>query len=111
MKLHAMRFEEPRRRLVSNISRVTTRNALAAAVQRVIMPSSEKLDLTDLLPPICLLQCKKQLNKMTSGEVVCVYLKDRAVAKDLSLIIERSKDQIIQQREDEDNYCIYIQKA
>lgn len=75
------------------------------------MPSNEKLDLTGLLPPICLLQCKKQLNKMVSGEVVCVCLKDQATAKDLALIIERSKDQIIKQQVDEGNYRIYIQKA
>ncbi|MDX2445916.1 MAG: sulfurtransferase TusA family protein [Desulfobacterales bacterium] len=75
------------------------------------MPSNEKLDLTGLLPPICLLQCKKQLNIMTKGEVVCVYLKDQAVAKDLALIIERSKDQIIKEQIDKGNYHIYIQKA
>ena len=75
------------------------------------MSSDDVLDLTGLLPPICLLQCKKQLNKMTSGEVVCVCLKDQAVAKDLALIIERSKDRIIKQQVDESNYRIYIQKA
>jgi TusA-related sulfurtransferase len=75
------------------------------------MPSNEKLDLTGLLPPICLLQCKKQLNKMTSGKVVCVCLKDQAVAKDLALIIERSKDRIIRQQQDEGLYHIYIQKT
>ncbi|MFC1877085.1 sulfurtransferase TusA family protein [Thermodesulfobacteriota bacterium] len=75
------------------------------------MSSNDELDLTGLLPPICLLQCKKQLNKMVSGEVVCVCLKDQAVAKDLALIIERSNDQIIKQQVDEGNYRIYIQKA
>jgi TusA-related sulfurtransferase len=84
---------------------------LAVAVQEVIMPSNGKLDLTGLLPPMCLLQCKKQLNKMVSGEVVCVCLKDEAVAKDLALIIERSNDQIIKQQIDSDNYRLYIQKA
>jgi len=77
----------------------------------VNMSSNDELDLTGLLPPICLLQCKKQLNKMVSGEVVCVCLKDQAVAKDLALIIERSNDQIIKQQVDEGNYRIYIQKA
>ena len=48
---------------------------------------------------------------MTSGEVVCVCLKDQAVTKDLALIIERSKDQIIKQQVNEGNYRIYIQKA
>ena len=48
---------------------------------------------------------------MVSGEVVCVCLKDQAVAKDLALIIERSKDRIIKQQVDEGNYRIYIQKA
>ena len=48
---------------------------------------------------------------MTKGEVVCVYLKDQAVAKDLALIIERSKDQIIKEQIDKGNYHIYIQKA
>ena len=75
------------------------------------MSSDDVLDLTGLLPPICLLQCKKQLNKMVSGEVVCVCLKDQAAAKDLALIIERSNDQIIKQQVDEGNYRIYIQKA
>jgi len=48
---------------------------------------------------------------MISGKVVCVCLKDQAVAKDLTLIIERSKDQIIKQQVDQGNYRIYIQKA
>ena len=74
------------------------------------MPSDE-LDLTGLLPPIGLLQCKKQLNKMPSGKVVCVCLKDQAVAEDLALIIERSRDRIVKQQKDEGLYRIYIQKA
>ncbi len=74
------------------------------------MPSDE-LDLTGLLPPIGLLQCKQQLNKMTSGKIICVCLKDRAVAKDLALIIERSRDRIVKQRKDEGIYRIYIQKG
>jgi TusA-related sulfurtransferase len=90
---------------------MATGNALAAAVQKVIMPSIERLDLTGVLPPICLLHCKKQLNKMAVGEVVCVHLKDQATAKDLALIIERSKDRIIKQQVDNGNYRIYIQKA
>ena len=75
------------------------------------MPSMNELDLTGLLPPIDLLQCKQQLNKMTSGKVVCVCLKDQAVANDLVLIIERSRDRIIKQQKDNDIYRIYIQKA
>ena len=75
------------------------------------MPSTDELDLTGLLPPIGLLQCKQQLNKMPPGRVVCVCLKDQAVAKDLALIIERSRDRIIKQQKDEGIYRIYIQKA
>jgi len=97
--------------LVGLRSRIAIRKAHTVVVQEVTMPSNENLDLTGLLPPICLLQCKKQLNKMTTGQVVCVYLKDQAVAKDLALIIERSKDQIIKQQIDRDHYRIYIQKS
>ena len=75
------------------------------------MPSTVELDLTGLLPPTGLLQCKQQLNKMPSGEIVCVFLKDKAVAKDLALIIERSKDRIVNQQKNEGIYRIYIEKG
>jgi TusA-related sulfurtransferase len=75
------------------------------------MPSTDELDLTGLLPPTGLLQCKQQLNKMPSGEIVCVCLKDQAVAKDLALIIERSKDRIVKQQKNDGVYRIYIEKG
>jgi TusA-related sulfurtransferase len=75
------------------------------------MLSNAELNLTGLLPPICLLQCKKQLNEMVPGDVICICLQDQEILSDLALIIERSKDRIIKQRKEGDLYRVYIQKG
>ena len=75
------------------------------------MISNAELNLTGLLPPICLLHCKKQLNEMAPGEIVCVCLQDMEVLDDLALIVERSRDRIVKQHQEGDLYRIYIQKG
>ena len=75
-----------------------------------MLPAAE-LDLTELLPPLCLLECKKQLNEMAPGEVICICLQDQEILSDLALIIERSQDRIIEQYKEGDVYRVYIQKG
>ena len=75
------------------------------------MLSNTELNLAGLLPPICLLQCKKQLNAMAPGDIICVCLQDQETMRDLELIIERSKDKIIKQQMVDGIYRIYIQKG
>jgi TusA-related sulfurtransferase len=75
-----------------------------------MLPDAE-LNLTGHLPPICLLQCKKQLNEMIPGEVVCICLQDKEILGDLELIVERSKDKIIRQQKEDDLYRVYIRKG
>lgn len=78
---------------------------------RTNMLSNTEINLTGLLPPICLLQCKKQLSEMAPGDIICVCLQDQEILRDLVLIIERSKDKIIKQQMEADAYRIYIQKG
>ena len=75
------------------------------------MSVQTEIDLKGLWPPVCLLQCKKILNEVMPGDVICVCLQDRETVKDLELIIARSKDNIIKQQKEMDTYRIYIQKG
>jgi TusA-related sulfurtransferase len=75
-----------------------------------MIPNAE-LNLTGVLPPICLLACKKQLDEMATGDVVCVCLQDQEILSDLTLIIERSRDRIVEQHQQGGLYRVYIQKG
>ena len=75
------------------------------------MTTHTEINLMGVLPPVCLLQCKKHLNDMAIGDVICVCVQDQETVRDLSLIIARSNDRIIKQERNAGTYRVFIQKG
>lgn len=74
------------------------------------MTSMARLNLVGILSPLCLLECKKALNRLQSGEKITIRLDDSFVLKDLITIVERSEDRILSVSEKADYCQIAIQK-
>jgi TusA-related sulfurtransferase len=62
-----------------------------------------ELDLTGVIAPVSLLKCKSTLKTMSKGDTLTVLINDDEVIKDLTLIINRSKDSVLVV-EKQDNY-------
>lgn len=75
------------------------------------MAEKNVLDLRGIVSPLDLLKCKSCLNAMKKGECVEVILDDDDVAKNLTLIIERSNDELLYSRNAHDCICIGIAKG
>ncbi len=71
----------------------------------------KEIDLRGILSPVCLLKCKSMLAKINCGDVLEVLLQDPEVVEELIKIVDRSKDQVVNQQKEEDYYRIYIQKG
>lgn len=75
------------------------------------MTSKLEINLVDTVSWLSLLKCKDVLSKMALGEVLEVLIKDFEVIEDLTKIINRSQDQLLQTLREEDNYRIRIKKG
>jgi len=74
------------------------------------MTLTSTISLVGLLSPVCLLECKRVLKDLKSGETVALLLDDRYVLKDLVTIIQRSDDEILEISEQTDHSRITIRK-
>jgi len=70
-----------------------------------------RVNLIGVISPVCLLECKKAIKELKSGEQVIFLLDDTVVANDLITIIERSKDRIVDVDKKADHCQIAIQKG
>jgi TusA-related sulfurtransferase len=75
------------------------------------MTSKLEINLIDTVSWLSLLKCKDTLSKMTLGDVLEVLIKDLEVIEDLTKIVSRSQDQLIQTLREEDHYRIRIKKG
>ena len=75
------------------------------------MTSKLEINLIDTVSWLSLLKCKDMLSKMALGDVLEVLIKDSEVVVDLTIIVNRSQDQLLQTLREEDNYRICIKKG
>jgi TusA-related sulfurtransferase len=75
------------------------------------MTSKLEINLIDTVSWLSLLKCKDMLSKMALGDVLEVLIKDSEVIEDLTKIVNRSQDQLLQTLREEDNYRIRIKKG
>jgi TusA-related sulfurtransferase len=75
------------------------------------MASYQTLDLTEVLWPESLLQCKSQLEAMNPGREIDILVKDLDVVKSLTRIIERSQCSIMKRNRNGDCYQMHVRKT
>jgi TusA-related sulfurtransferase len=69
------------------------------------------LDLRGVFSPLNLFKCKGCLKSMGKGEILEVMLTDMDVVQDLIMIVKRSNDEIIYQKNKKDCICLGIKKG
>lgn len=75
------------------------------------MATKITLDLTGMVSPMDLLKYNACLKSMETGDILEVILADADVVKDLTMIVLRSEDDILYQRQTEDRICTGIRKG
>jgi TusA-related sulfurtransferase len=75
------------------------------------MNSKLEINIIDTVSWLSLLKCKDMLSKMALGDVLEVLIKDSEVVVDLTIIVNRSQDQLLQTLREEDHYRIRIKKG
>ena len=75
------------------------------------MTSKIEINLIDTVSWLSLLKCKDMLSKMALGDVLEVLIKDSEVIEDLTKIVNRSQDQLLQTLREEDHCRICIKKG
>ncbi len=75
------------------------------------MTAKITLDLKGVVSPMDLLKCSACLTAMETGDVLEAVLADADVVKHLTMIILRSNDEILYQRQTRDGICIGIRKG
>jgi TusA-related sulfurtransferase len=77
----------------------------------VDMTAKITLDLKGVVSPMDLLKCSACLTAMETGDVLEAVLADVDVVKHLTMIILKSNDEILYQRQTPDGICIGIRKG
>ena len=62
------------------------------------MPSDETLDLSGIIKPYCLLECKSVLASMEPGAILSIRILDPETYEDLSTILERSGEIMVSRK-------------
>ncbi|MBU1194531.1 MAG: sulfurtransferase TusA family protein [Proteobacteria bacterium] len=75
------------------------------------MTSKHTLDLRGVISPLNLLKCKNYLASMKPDEVLDVFLADTDVVKDLIIIVKKSRDRVMYQKNEADYICLGIKKG
>ena len=74
------------------------------------MSSTVKLDLSGITWPVCLLKFKTVLNNLDSCEVMEVLAQDPEVVENIVMIIERSEDTLMDQRQDGEIHRLSVRR-
>ena len=69
-----------------------------------------KLDIQDIDWPISILNCKKEVNQMKTGEQIEVLVKDIDVVNNLVALIEQLSDHSIEKLRENSHYRLIIKK-
>lgn len=69
-----------------------------------------KLDIQDIDWPISILNCKKEVNQMKTGEQIEVLVKDIDVVNNLVSLIEQLPDHSIEKLRENNHYKLIIKK-
>jgi TusA-related sulfurtransferase len=75
------------------------------------MLSTSQLDLAGIAWPVCLLKFKQNLLALGAGERLEVLVQDPEVADHIVMIVNRSKDRVIDRQIDGKILRLYIQKG
>ena len=74
------------------------------------MPIHRNIDIRDIDWPICILNCKKEMNQMKNGEQIQVLVKDIDVVNNLVALIEQLLDHSIEKHRKNKYYRLIIKK-
>lgn len=77
----------------------------------VEMTAKITLDLKGVVSPMDLLKCSACLTVMDTGDILEAVLADADVVKQLTMIILKSNDEILYQRQTQNGICIGIRKG
>jgi TusA-related sulfurtransferase len=75
------------------------------------MKSDQRLDLAGVLSPFSLALCKSALVHMAAGGVLEICLEDRDTLQDLLIIVERSGDDVLAWKKQDDCYHVWVRKS
>ena len=75
------------------------------------MTSPSKLDLVGVAWPVCLLQFKSASSSMGVREILEVSTQDPDVVANITLLVNRSGDTLVDQQKDGEIYRLSIQKG
>lgn len=74
------------------------------------MPSDETLDLSGIIKPYCLLECKSVLASMKPGAILNIRIRDPDTYRDLSTILERSGEIIVSRKKMKEGFLLRVRK-
>jgi len=75
------------------------------------MMLTSKLNLVGVAWPVCLLKFKSAANGLGAREVLEVLTQDPDVVADITMLVNRSQDTLIDQQKDGEVYRLSIQKG
>lgn len=75
------------------------------------MTKKMTLNLKGMVSPMDLLKCNACLTAMNSGDILEVILADEEVVSNLTMILQRSDDEILYRRHTRNSFCIGIRKG
>jgi TusA-related sulfurtransferase len=74
------------------------------------MRSDQRLDISEVVVPFSLALCKSTLARMAAGAVLQICLADHDTLHDLSIILERSGEDILAWEKHDDCYYLWVRK-
>jgi TusA-related sulfurtransferase len=74
------------------------------------VPAIRKIDIRNVDWPVCILNCKNELNQMKSGETMEVIVQDTDVVNNLITLIEQLPDLQIEKYKDNKYHKLIIKK-
>ena len=74
------------------------------------VPINRNIDIRDIDWPICILNCKREVNQMKTGEQIEVLAKDIDVVNNLVALIEQLSDHSIEKHRENKQYRLIIKK-
>jgi TusA-related sulfurtransferase len=75
------------------------------------MPSTSEVDLCGITWPVCLLKFKTALNNLAADDVLEVLTRDPEVAGSITMIVNRSRDKLINQQKEGPIYRLSVERG
>jgi len=79
-------------------------------LRNCIVPTNRNIDIRDVDWPLCILNCKKEVNQMKKGEQMQVIVKDIDVVSNLIALFEHTLDCSIAKHRENNHYRLVIRK-